>query len=532
MYRKLIYIFYTVKELKPVQIYFQCFYKLRKVFKRKDRLHYEFENEECHLLNFEPIYYCPPSTTVSNKEGSTEFSFLNKKVSFEDPGVDWNYSEYGKLWAYNLNYFEFLFSDINEETGSGLIQSYCDKNYNLKDGIEPYPISLRGINWIKFFCKEQVSSKEYNKVLFTHYKVLSSSIEYHLLANHLLENGISLLFGAYYFKNEFFYQKAKTILQKELIEQILPDGAHFERSPMYHKIVLYRLLDCCNLVKNNVWKNQELLGLLVDKVSLMLGWLSQMTVGNNIPMFQDSAPMIAPSSIFLKEYANVLNINTKNIRLKESGYRRIDSKSISIFFNVGKISPAYQPGHAHADELNFVLFNDGRPVIVDTGISTYEKNERRQLERSTSSHNCITINGQNSSQVWGGFRVAKRANLKLHIDNDTQVEAEHNGYKRYGICVRRKLEKEGNKFLIQDRLESKSGNFFDAKMNLHFHPDVKVTLNGNVLTAGGISMVFNNYQKLTLKRYMFAAGFNKLKEATRVCLETSSLSQIIIQNAN
>ena len=36
-----------------------------------------------------------------------------------------------------------------------------------------------------------------------------------------------------------------------LQEQVLGDGEHFERSPMYHCIMLYRVLDCYNLVRNN-----------------------------------------------------------------------------------------------------------------------------------------------------------------------------------------------------------------------------------------------------------------------------------------
>ena len=36
-----------------------------------------------------------------------------------------------------------------------------------------------------------------------------------------------------------------------LNEQILDDGGHYELSPMYHKLMLYRILDCINLAKSN-----------------------------------------------------------------------------------------------------------------------------------------------------------------------------------------------------------------------------------------------------------------------------------------
>ena len=56
-------------------------------------------------------------------------------------------------------------------------------------------------------------------------------------------------------------------------------------------------------------------------------------------------------------------------------------------------------------------------MVTDVGVSTYEKNERRHLERSTASHNCISW-GDNSSDVWSGFRVGRRANVKLLQDTN------------------------------------------------------------------------------------------------------------------
>ena len=98
---------------------------------------------------------------------------------------------------------------------------------------------------------------------------INENIEYHLLGNHLLENTFSLLFGAFYFKNEKLYNKSKKLLKTQLNEQILEDGGHFELSPMYHQIMLFRVLDCIQLVKLNSWKNDDLLNLLKVSSSKM-----------------------------------------------------------------------------------------------------------------------------------------------------------------------------------------------------------------------------------------------------------------------
>ena len=80
-----------------------------------------------------------------------------------------------------------------------------------------------------------------------------NNLEYHLLGNHLLENGFSLLFGAYYFQDETIYKIAKKIVVSELEVQILADGSHFELSPMYHQILFHRVLDCIQLIKLNTF---------------------------------------------------------------------------------------------------------------------------------------------------------------------------------------------------------------------------------------------------------------------------------------
>ena len=198
--------------------------------------------------------------------GNNSFEFLNLKKEFSE--INWNYSTNGKLWTYNLNYFDFLNQEnISKEEGLKLIRNYVSKYSELKDGLEPYPISLRGINWIKFLSRYYIREKNINKVLYNDYLRLVDNLEYHLLANHLLENGFSLLFGAYYFQDEKVYKKAKNILREQLEEQILADGGHYELSPMYHQIILHRVLDCINLVENNSWKDKELFPLLKRKLS-------------------------------------------------------------------------------------------------------------------------------------------------------------------------------------------------------------------------------------------------------------------------
>src|SRR5699024_9499842 len=126
----------------------------------------------------------------------------NQPHTFRD-SIDWNYNKYGKLWAYNLNYFDYLQqSDITKEQGLELIHDFIDQIEDNREGLEPYPISLRGINWIVFLSRHGVEDAGIDASLYAQYQILLDNLEYHVDGNHLLENGCSLLFGACYFQDD------------------------------------------------------------------------------------------------------------------------------------------------------------------------------------------------------------------------------------------------------------------------------------------------------------------------------------------
>lgn len=402
----------------------------------------------------------------------------------------------------------------------------------MRGGPEPYPISLRGINWVKFLSQNRIRNEEIDRCLFKQYQILKSSLEYHLLANHLLENAFSLLFGAFYFQNEVYYRLAYKLLIQQLTEQVLDDGAQFERSPMYHQIILLRLLDAVNLVKHSTWKTDNLLDFLTEKTRLMLAWMENIcSTRGDIPMVKDSASGIAPEASVLLSYAKSLDLmSLKNLPLNASGYRKIFSGNLELLTDVGNMIPSYQPGHAHADELNFVLWNDGKPLIVYTGTSTYEKNDRRQLERSTSSHNCFYLENYNSSNVWGGFRVAQRAKVELLKDTSEEVEATHTGFSDYGLIVNRSFHLLNEGLRIKSDVKTK-GNW-SLNMNLHFHPDVEVRLVEGKILIDNIQIILIGFDELLQENYMFVRSFNRLEPAVRLKLRTSQPNTILITHVN
>mgnify|MGYP006073247141 CR=1 FL=1 len=516
--------FHTVKYLRFEQIAYRVLYALRKRFVNK--VYTKDINN-----SVESIQWSNTIQKATSYLGGSEFCFLNITQKFNDK-IDWNYDEYGKLWTYNLNYFDFLNQvSINQSEALILIKDYVSRTDELKDGLEPYPTSLRGINWIKYLSKENIQDEKISKSLYNQYLRLLDNLEYHLLGNHLLENGLSLLFGAYYFKDDMLYLKAKKIIEKELEEQILSDGAHFELSPMYHQIILDRVLDCIYLLKNNSWKdNFVFLSLLELKSGEMMSWLNEVTFKDGIiPMLNDSAFGIAPDTSSLLDYGEKLKIFPRKIQLSASGYRKFTNDNYELFTDVGEVGPIYQPGHAHADTFSFIL-NTDKPIIVDTGLSTYNMGDIREEERSTIHHNTVTINAENSSKVWAGFRVADRANVTIEKDERSELIASHNGYKGKGIKHTRSFEVEVSEICIIDSINKDS----EAQAHFHFHPDCKLLLDSsnNQVIVDNLAITFFGAIELDHKPYLYAFGYNNRLEADKISVSFRNKLQTKIKINN
>lgn len=505
--------YHTVKYLKLIQVYYRLYYFLRnRIFSK--------EAAKKTVLAIHTIKWSNKlNSPLSYIKETNSFNFLNIPHNFSGE-IDWNYNKYGKLWVYNLNYFDFLNQkEMSKEIGISIINDYISNDKILKEGKEPYPISLRGINWVKFLAENTIKDTLIDKTLYHHYKTLLKNLEYHLLGNHMLENAFSLLFGAYYFQDEKLYAKSKKLLISELDEQILNDGAHYELSPMYHQIILTKLLDCIQLIKlNSVWKRNDLLLFLEEKASLMISWLKNITYKNgNIPMVNDATFNIAPNSRELFSYAKYLGIQSRSLPLSDSGYRKIKTNNYELFIDVGNVGPDYQPGHAHSDTFNFELIKEDNPVIVDTGISTYEKNAIRQYERATHSHNTVKIDSKDQSQVWGGFRVGKRAKIIQLLEKPNFIEASHDGYLGDGYIHTRAFFWSTNELIIEDKINKSTSN--KAEAFFHLHSSVtKPILNGTsiILESSGVSIKFERASNICIEEYQLSAGFNKTNLAYKV----------------
>lgn len=329
-----------------------------------------------------------------------------------------------------------------------------------RPGWEPYPLSLRVVNWIK---RLEYPSGAVLASLASQADYLSRTVEHHLLANHLFVNAKALVFAGAVLDDNRWLRQGLKILEREVPEQILADGGHFERSPMYHSLILEDLLDLVNL-------GRAYPGLLPDfsrPASRMLSWLGHMThPDGDIAFFNDAAFRVAAPPGELRAYAARLGIAAVPSPLADSGYIRLENPDTVVLFDAAPIGPDYQPGHAHADTLSFELSYKGRRLVVNSGTSTYENSPERQRQRATAAHNTIRIDGRNSSEVWAAFRVGRRARpIDVRRYSTCCAEAAHDGYKP--VIHRRRLELQQNRLIVTDSIHGSGRHTIEIFFHLY-----------------------------------------------------------------
>lgn len=456
------------------------------------------------------------------------FSFLNNPIEFNPDHFDWFPRGVGKLWRYKLHYFDYLQEENRPaQSKASLIENWISNVIKgTEDAWEPFPVSLRIVNWIKWFLSPETDSEIRDIWLLSLYEQtlwLERNMEYHLLANHLFKNGKSLLFAGLYFEGtdaEMWLKKGMEIVLQELREQILPDGGHFERSPMYHSMILEDCLDLLNLCKgweagrlgnwdcrgsgkslttkrhNDNVKNSGQIDLLVQtleaKVEKMASFLWGMThPDGRIALFNDATFGIEaePEDLF-SYYERVTGESIKRevprIRsFPESGYYLMSPRTGDrLIIDCGPVGPDYQLSHCHCDTLSFELSLNGHRVVVDSGCYQYEASKIRSYNRGNAGHNTITVDGQNQSEVWSAHRCGRRAypiSSKLYEDETGSLifEGAHDGYRRLtGSPVHhRKVQWTHDHIRIEDRIDGKGDHTIESR--LHIHPDMRLVFKGN-----------------------------------------------------
>lgn len=507
---------HTVRNFQADQIRQKMVYSLAKSKAARSLMH--------RSTSFDPTLVFPlrlnhtASIPISYETG--RFTFLNNHLSFTG-SPPWNETKFGKLWNLRLNSFEYLLQkNLDREEGLMLINDFV-KNASVNRTLyDAYSVSQRIINWTTFFSNHSVAESNLIDFLYRQANYLASNPEYHLRNNHLLENGFALLRAGIFFQNSKISTIATGILTAELNEQILRDGAHFELSPMYHCILLRRMLESIDLLKqSNDQANGDILKLLMEKAGLMCGWLMNIAFDNgDLPQINDSGAD-EHSWFALFQYADSLGLKCRPKMLGPCGYRKFRNRHFELFVDINGLTPSVAPGHSHADTFHFLLHVFGSPLIVDTGVSTYSAGPERSYERSTQAHNTVMIANKDQSEVYGSFRVGRKASVYNIIETRNSVSGSHNGYKVLGAVHHRSFEFNDKEIIIRDKVEP--GKDLPAAAFFHVHKKCMLRLQDGKLFSKFVRISFEGADLVQLCDTWTSPSFGVRLPAKKVRVDFS-----------
>jgi len=412
--------------------------------------------------------------------------------------VDWQARDQSLLWCFTLHYFEWL-ADLRD-AGDGalrarhLIGDWMDAHPRPGGGAwHPYPLSLRVYAWLCHapFVLDGADDDwrhRFHQSLDRQVRHLVRVVERDVGGNHLIKNLKALVAAGHCLTgHDDLGATALTALAQAVAHQVPADGCHFERSPAYHFQVLCDLVDLRALMAPTAdgappWLDAAIGRMAAAHAFFRLG-------DGGLALFNDGdvgdparlarlddllgGPVEAPGT------------------LGEAGYHRIVAGDAVALMDAGRCCPDDLPAHAHADTLAFEFSVASARLVVNCGTYAYQDAAWRNRLRGTAAHSTVEIDGIDSAEVYGVFRLGRRPRDVLgrpRADADAvSVEGSHDGYRRLGLVHHRRLvlSRDGGRLSGEDRLQRARGPATGRRLaaRFHLHPDVRVAVGpGGVLS--------------------------------------------------
>jgi uncharacterized heparinase superfamily protein len=418
-----------------------------------------------------------------------------------------------RLELLNLHYMEYL-AGLAPEAAATLVLDWIERNPPFRDGYwkddwNAYALSIRVVVWMDLLSADAlpVDASLRPRVLQSlaaQLRFLTRNLETDIGGNHLIKNIRALLRGGRFFEGseaDAWLSLGARLLGREVREQVLPDGMHFELSPAYHLQVMGDLLDARRAlaagVASGAATHAATLASLDEALGRMLLAARLLTHPDGMPsLFADGALHMTHA---LDELVDAWRQSGPRIdpsppasgtwSLTSAGYYGLRHGDDLLVVDCGEVGARHLPAHGHGDALAFEWTLGGVRVVVDAGVAEYHAGPLRAYSRSTKAHNTLTLDDADQSEFWAAFRVARRARPEVvHWGGDARSElsltGRHDGYRRLAGAPRheRSIEAGRGSVRILDRVTGGRGQ--EAVARLLLGPGVTARVEG-VPIAGG-----------------------------------------------
>jgi uncharacterized heparinase superfamily protein len=484
------------------------------------------------------------------------FRLLNRTVNLGSP-VNWKALGTTRLWRYNLHYFDYALDlallakrQKDEDAAALLGRLFSDwiESNPLGEGVgwHSYPVARRIVNWIQAVSlasseavfRDPETHAAWLKSLYQQARYLEDRLEFDCLGNHLLADAKALVFAGMYFGDRAAAQWldiGEELLWGGLREQILEDGGHYERSPMYHAIVFQDFLEVVlashlNGRKLPPWARERLLS--------MGDFLSGIThPDGEIALFGDSAfgiarspnDILAAAEMLLDSqgrwpgakpgaYCSLLTPQAFNTSARTppskkncdswcaTGYfaLRGSNQADQMIIDAKPMGPDHVPAHGHCSLFSYELSVAGERLVVDSGVDEYESGRWRQYWRSTRAHNTVVVDGREQSEIWASFRVGRRCRVLdsacIQQEYSALFVGAHDGFTEPSTPVlhRRFIAAlPGGVWLVLDEVTGLGQHTIESLVHLHPEATCDVRKTYAEITLRSLRVHFHPYASVT-----------------------------------
>jgi heparinase II/III-like protein len=383
------------------------------------------------------------------------------------------------------------------------------------------------------------------EALFDHGVFIRNNLEntYEVTSNHFLSNLLGLLFLAAVFddlpQGAEWNAFARASIEQEMTVQVLADGADYESSIPYHRLVAELFIGALRLTEV---RGQPLSSSFRSRARDMVGYLAAVTrpdglmpqigdaddgrlhvfdgYGRTTP--QDARHLFGPAGVMFDEpewcalgagagawEAAWWGLTAPSVAFPEARppavARLFPDAGIAVartatghylLVSNGIVGTNGFGNHKHNDLLSFEYHHGGTPLIVDPGSYVYTSDpDARNRFRGTASHNTLMADGveQNDLRADWLFRMfeTSRAQSLGFDDRDGVVEyvGRHHGYQRLPEPLTHertfRFDTASGRLTIRDRITGRGRH--DLRWHFHLAPGVHAspTAAGVSMTAGG-----------------------------------------------
>lgn len=413
-------------------------------------------------------------------------------------------------------------------------------------------VAIRAVNWMyavnmisSSACVTDNFAKSFNSSLFEHGWYIFNNLEkwYPYSSNHYAANITGLLFLGHMFHNTkqgkkwWSYALKEYFLEVRL--QVLPSGAHFERSISYHRLMTelvaypyFMLKRIKEAIPLDIHARIESMFRFIDNYTKPNGLAP--LIGDNddgrlLPFvkrdFRDHRYLLNIASAgFNKTYRNqeVENNLTDNYFLlnqiesqrteitakaeqsaikdhRDAGFVIFRKDKLYLLFTNSSVSGypdlrrKRHGTHTHVDNLSFELSVGDDDFIIDPGSFVYTASPKQRNEfRSTRMHNTVTVDNLNQVELpdnqlfsLSGFNEPDRIELQ-----NTDNQAAASGTKDWQLTGKddvshvREISLHGDsKLEITDKITCNDRHNFD--WYFHLAPGVETVLDKNLVKMRG-----------------------------------------------